>query len=295
MRSGNRTSDRTNRISRLLGYGSAVAALAVTAMMLLVPVSQAAGVSTLTSIPFKSIGVSTSVSQSSGACSKAKTLTMPHWTGTAFLTSAKVTSPKCRAQASPNFASWDAYVNLQVPIHFKTSGSHNVSVSWHLTAAGSWLVTPFGGCSLNYNVPQSYCESYADVFVTGYAYLVDANYSYFNFVSGSSGVNNYSTVENYTNEVCSGSSCTHYTSNYSTATLSGSVSGSSYQNETVGAFGTYAVNKTVSYTLYATLLVIVDVGAEIFNAKAITGGSAAASMNMGTLGNGAALVGITVT
>ncbi|MCI4331061.1 MAG: hypothetical protein L3K19_04360 [Thermoplasmata archaeon] len=285
---------RKRGLGRIAGLGSAGAAFAVMAMMLLVPVSAGAGASGLVSIPIKHFGVSTSYSVSNGACGKVKQFVAPHWSGTTFLAGTKAMAPKCKTSASQNFAAWDAYVNLQTPIHFKTSGSHTISVSWAVTESAAWNITPFSSCALKYADPQSYCEVYSDVFVTGYAYLVNANYSYDNFVSGS-GFSNFTDVENYSSNYCY-TTCTHYGGNTSSAGgTAGTFTGTGYQNETISATGTYAVNASVAYTLYVTLLVIADVAAEVFDAHATGAGSASAVMNLGTLGNGAALVGVTVT
>jgi hypothetical protein len=288
-------SERTRKAYRrrilpgLAGIGSGAAALGVIAIMLVAPLGGA------TLIPIKKIGVSVSYSVGSAGCGKVKQFVSPHWSGSAFLTGSKVNAPKCKPGPSGDNANWDAYVNLNTPLKFKTSGSHTITVSWAVTEAATWSVTPFSGCVLKNTMAYSWCEAYTDVFVTGYAYLQDnSNYSYFYFVSGTS-MSNYSTVENFSHTTCTGSSCSTSYSNFSSPTLSGSVSGSFFQNETLSATGTYAVNKNDSYTLYVTLLVIADVGAQLMDATALGLGQASATVNLGTLGNGATLAGINVT
>jgi hypothetical protein len=263
------------------------------AIMLLVPITAGAGAHGLSTIPIKSFGISTSYSVSNAGCAKAKQLVSPHWTGTAYLAAGKANAPKCKPSPSGNYASWDAYINLQASVHFKTSGTHSINAAWAVTESSTWTVSPYSSCVLNYTVSYSTCTVTAGAEVYGYAYLYDqTNGSFVTYPSGSGGQSNFTTVENYSQNYCYSGTCYHYGGNVTFGGGSGSFTGSFYQNDSMASI---TVNKTHSYTLYVTVLVFADAEAEVIAAHSTGVGTASALVNMGTPGNGARLVGVTVT
>ena len=141
----------------------------------------------------------------------------------------------------------------------------------------------------------SACITAASAEVFGYAYLYDQNNgSYFNFGSYVQ-FTNYTTVENYSQNYCYAGTCTHYGGNLTFGGPSGTFAGTIKQNSTINASGTMAVNNVDSYQLYIVLFTFVNAEAYAQNAKPTGTASASASVNMGTLGNGAQLTSVSYT
>lgn len=279
-----------NGLRRIAAFSSGGLAIAAAALMLLAPMSAGATVI----IPVKKLGASVGYGVQTGACAKAKLLAAPKWTPSSglFHTAGMVTAPKCGPSFSYNSAFLNSEVNLNTVIHFKANGNYTITVAWTITEASVWNATPWSSCTLNYKVAYSTCLASASSEIFGYAYLYDQNNgSYFNFGTYIQSFN-YTSTQNYSENYCYAGTCYHYGGNSTYGGPSGSFSGTVMQNSTVSATGTKWVNSKDSYSLYVTLYVFLDASAYTQNAKATGTGSAIASMNLATLGNGAHLTSV---
>jgi len=286
---------------RIAALGSGGAALAITMLMLLAPLSAAVTVV----IPVAKLGAQVSYSVNTGACAKGKILIAPHWTpaGGMFKGAGSATAPKCAPSPSINSAFVNEGVGLQTTIHFKSGNSHNITVAWKITMSSSWTVTPYTGCVLNYKVSYSTCTTYASAEIFGFAYLYDqTNSGYFNFGTY---VDKYNTtsVQNYSNNYCYSGTCYHSGGNSTYGGPPGSFAGTWLGNSTIGAYnksagpcsqtsGDCTVNNVDTYALYVQLYIFISVGAYTQNAKGTGAASAMATVNLGTIGNGAQLTSV---
>jgi hypothetical protein len=281
----------------LAAFGSGGAAVAVTMLMLLAPLSAA----TTVVIPIKKFGSSVGYSVNTGACAKAKQMVAPKWSPATgmFKSAGSATAPKCAPSTSTNFGSWNSQVDLTTYIHFKANGSYTLTASWKIIEAVSWNQTPFKGCALNYKASFSSCATSASAEIFGFAYLYDTSNSswgnYGTLFGTYVNVYNSSYAQNYSSNYCYSGTCTHYGGNFSSpGPTAGSFSGTVYQNSTIsaGATSTSVINHLDTYELIIVLLTFVDAQASVQNAKAVGVGTATAAINIGTLGFGAQLLSV---
>ncbi len=294
--------------TRIAGLGGTSAVAAVALIMVLSPVSQAA--SARASAISLSAVVSADTTQ--GACGKARLALAPSWdkkTGH-FLGSVSSSSPKCKAQASPNEAISEEYVQLETEsINFASALSHSTSaptlyVNWSAKVNESWFMTPYSSCALQYNASYSLCTSYTEDTIYSYAMVDDLTnsswgqygygYSFSNFVDIYTSSFAYS--QNYSQYYCYAGSCTLYGGNYSYGTSGpGSFVGSLSFSNQLNMTGTSAIGPTDHYEV--SLFLMIDTIAEAYTEDATGKGhpSASASINVGTHGNGVDLSSIVLT
>jgi len=160
-----------------------------------------------------------------------------------------------------------------------------------------WSLTPFSGCVLNYAAAYSTCAAYSEVSIFSYIFITDQSnstwgtYGYGYAIGGFLDYYNYTSVQNYSQNYAG----THYGGNYSSGNLSGSFTGTTVQSSMIALSGTSSIVKTDVYVAQIYFSVSADTGAYVQSAHSTGAASAAASVNMGTLGNGATLGSISIT
>ena len=286
------TTMRGNRLGRLGVWGGGGGALALAALLVLSPLSAGA---TVIHAPYKSFGKQTFYGIGLGGCGKVKGSAAVWAAPTATLhASGTATAPACKPSASINMGEYQAQASLSDVMKFKTAGSHNISSAWAFKVSDSWTTTPYTGCKLNYAVAFSTCVTTSEVELYTYSYLYDQNNgSYFNFGTFLNHAN-YTTQQNYSQNYCYGGTCTHYGGNTTFGGPPGSFTGTMTGATNITVTGATAVNAKDSYQLWIVLVVFVIAEAYIQNAVASGVGTAAASVNLATLGNGATLTSVTV-
>jgi len=180
---------------------------------------------------------------------------------------------------------------IAVPLHVGTTGAHSVGAMWSFKWATSEALTVKGSCpaakvnSAGYG--YQYCSVYADAYIYGYSYLVDTtNGSYFYSPSYWSGVSNY--TETYNDTYCYNFNCTSYNSSFGAP-------GSSAGSTTFTWWFNGTMVKSHHYALVAYVYGAAYVSIYGYPAAGYKGSFGSAMLNMGTLGNGAKLTGISVT
>jgi hypothetical protein len=279
----------------MAALGAASTMAAISALMLLAPISSAATASVVFTHPFKHLGAQVSFGISHGACGKAHQIKSPVWSNSlgAFLAGGNAAAPVCKPSASQNFANWNSQVYLTMLLHPKANTSKTIVTTWTITMNSTIMAVPYTSCVLNYAVQFSTCAVEAFVEVFGYSYLYDqSNGSYFNFGSFAQ-MSNDTYAQNYSSNYCYGGTCYHYGGNNSNG-ASGTFTGTTTFNSTISATGAYSLTKGDTYQLSIVLFAYAYATAYTMNAKATGGGGAAASLNIGTHGNGALLSSIAI-
>jgi hypothetical protein len=278
---------------RAATFGSTGILVAVTALLVLAPITSAASANYL--IPRGKLTAGTQFDISKAACGKAKQTKAPHWSASTgnFLTAGSATAPVCKPSASENSASWSGSVSFISLLKFKASGNYTITLAWQIAESALWNATPYSSCALNYNAAFSTCLVSAESEIFGYAYLFDENNgSYFNFGTYVQ-LYNFTTVQNYSENYCSGAVCTIYSGNTSSGNNS-AFSGTVFASSVLSATGSNAVVKGDTYELEAYLSVEAYADAYTENAHSTGSASATASTNTGTHGEYARLTSVTV-
>jgi hypothetical protein len=168
-------------------------------------------------------------------------------------------------------------IGLKIP---GRTGSTTIVANWTFTATGSAVIAP-GVCTVSPTVSGSQCFQAAIASVAAIAWVDDlTNGSRTYSTNGWSGLGNAS----YNDSFCYNGTCRTYA--YGTP---GSFSGSSSPSLWFNITGMKASHH---YLLVLEVQALVIAENAAYNTP-ITGGSAAASLNFATLGNGAVLNGVT--
>lgn len=248
--------------------------------------------------PYKTLGASIQVSSSVAGCGKYTVQKTPKWSPSLGILSVSASSKAsgCQSPGVGTDAQWYSYLDLDVPT-FKASSNSSVTLNetWAISLAGAWSLTPYTSCKLNYKVALSECLATASVQLYTYTILEDeSNFSAgfdeaFNFV-----LDNYSTVENYSQYYNCNPTCTHSFGNF---TFGGPSSGSFVFSQNVynNFTAPFSLVKGDTYGVYVVFLVEAYAQAEAVHAKTTGSASAMAAFNMATLGNGAKLSLLTIT
>jgi len=288
---------RRQLLSASTGTGAALLAL----IMVMAPASAGVHPAVVLTAPYKHTAQVDSNYQSSSGCAKGKLLKTAHWVAKTGIgkTQAKATAAMCKgifgALGTGGYGDASGEFEIAVPVHMGP-GATSVQAKWTITAAGTESIAVSGACPA-ITVTTSYGYAYEDCYVSAEAYMFGYMYVY-DLTNGSTfyastywpGAFNYS--DNSTYEYCYSSTCS--SSNYSYGGLSGGFSGA--MSNTWFINGTY--NPADSYALigYIYGAAYASVSAYGYPAQpgGTFGGSASASFNMNTLGNGAVLNSITV-
>jgi len=283
-------------IAKRIGIGSAGAALAVAALMALVPMTAAATPSLIHISP-KIFGATISTGTTAGACGTAKITKSPSYSPRSqiFRGSISASSPACKPQSSENegIAYWEGLMTT-TKLAFPTSGNHFLNFSWLFNVNESWSMTPYTHCAVNYADPASICDTYVEDTLYVQPILFDnSNSSWGPFGAGlafSNSIDLYTFSFAYVqNSSCSG--C-----NFSFGTPgAGSFVGTLNGTNSFNLSGTSVINKADKFSLQ--IIVEVECLTFAYKVDASTHGtpSASASINAGTSGNGVKLVGATIS
>lgn len=215
-----KTSNGYRRRGRLAGYGTIGVAAAAALLMVLSPL---AGASVTKTPPFKGtvslISKSTSIG---GTCKSAALAKALHWVPkTGNVTGWVAAGAKsCTTFFGNGYA--DAYaggtVTVGLPLHFKASGAHNLSVASSLAATitAAWTGAPSCPMAMLISGTYTYSDCFADISAGTSLYMqvydkTNNTYLYGDYHHTSVNFNNYSYVSNYSS--CNGTTC--YSSNYS--------------------------------------------------------------------------------
>lgn len=234
--------------------------------------------------PYKHLLVATFSNTGQVACGKDRVTAAPHFspkTGTGGFSD--TASDAACAGLPTNIANRGlaaSQVSVVLPVKLFKSHVH-IKVNWTFTAALSEKFTP-GACKVSTNTTYG-CTEVAQAFLAGVAYLYDTYngsvYSSSNFWIGFQNISENSTT-------CSSGSC-------STATLGGATGSFSGSQNIVWYVNATALNTSQSFILEIDLFGQAYAEMDAYNTY-ITGGSAQASLNFATLGNGATLNSITI-
>lgn len=203
------------------------------------------------------------------------------------------------------------YLYVAIPLRGVLTGNHSIGSAWTVQAARSQVYTP-GGCpskiNINYNPPfgtdtYGYCISYSAVILDQEAWVTDLQngswYSNFSEVQSynETGWQNYTECYNYSGATCynntglSPNNVGQYGYNapgFATSFAWGSKSSYTMWTNTTNMVGTHR------YVLIVAMFFEVFAEAGAYNVLGHWSGSAAASLNMATLGNGAKLNSVTI-
>lgn len=255
-------------------------------VVVLAPVASATLLhTTVLKAPFKHLLVATFSSTAQVACGKDRVTSPPHFapkTGTGgFSTSASDGACAGLPTNIANYGTATAQVSVVLPIKLFKSHVHVVA-NWSFTASLSEKFTS-GTCAASTNASYG-CNQVAEVFLDAVAYLYDTyNGSVYSPSNSWLGLTNIS--ENST--ACASTGCSH--------SMLGGGSGSSSGTQLM----TWYVNATglnISHTFILEVDIFGGTIAEIdaYNTY-VTGGSASATLNFATIGNGATLKSISIT
>jgi hypothetical protein len=295
METWNRTSKRRRLARSIFGWGSGGGVLLVAAMMALLPAATAATVHPASVIPVSKFGATIGSDTTKGACGKAKIVKSPSWAkkrGT-FLGSVSSSAPVCAPQTAPNEGETTTYADLQTTrIHFASSGSYVMNVSWAMKVNETWSLTPFATCTLNYAVPSSMCETWTED--TLYAYVMIDDLSNSTWGEYGYGYSFGSFIDVYTSSFAYFYNSTYGNYSYGSAGA-GSFSGTLNESNLLNLTGTSAINHSDQFEVSIYLEISTIALAYSISAKTTGKAAASASINAGTLGNGIKLRSITVT
>ncbi|MCI4330492.1 MAG: hypothetical protein L3K19_01415 [Thermoplasmata archaeon] len=305
--SGTRTKSMGS--GRLLAFGATGFATAVTLLMVLAPAGAGAHPNLTMTAPYKHTAWSPQYYSSVNGCAAAAT-TKSLWnptTGTVTFSDAAA-AKVCKAIVGQVGSYSSAYTEtggqLAIPFTVSSNGAHSITSSWTVNIASA-LAKTTGGCPKPNVAPTqpylssayAYCESGNEVSFYMSGYVSDLNNgSWYNYNGSYADAYNYSFWENYT-------SC----SNYGTPSCYNSTTGYGYlysygYNEVGLAAWTFNGATTFTmwnngtnmvkghhYVLYVSLSDDKEAYADAYNLLGHWAGSASASINMATLGNGAKL------
>jgi len=305
------------RPSRLLAAGTTGLAMAVTMLMVLSPVSAGATVhpATVLKAPYKGTTSSPNWYGSATNCGVAKGSAGKWVPTTGGITASDSASAKTCGKnigyvGGGSYAYWSAGVTIAIPIKILTTANHSIGVSFTLTVASAQSYS-HGLCPTKfitwppakYTYESAGCQTYADVYFDLGANLIDItnsswyhhNYTYVD-VYNDSYWSNYSSCYNYGTPSCynqSGNYSYHGAYSYNapgatTCSLSGTCTFTMWTNSTA------PMPRTDRWMLEIYLYTSADASASYSNVAGPFVGSAAASVNMATLGNGAKVTSVTV-
>jgi hypothetical protein len=313
--SENRTTNGS-RSGRLLGFSATGFAVTVTLLMVLGPAGAGAVAHpqvTLTA-PYAKTTNSPNSYWSVSGCAKAKAAP-GHWSPTtgAVTEMAQGLGHTCGKSLGGVGGSGSGYagssISVAIPFKVAKTGNHSIGESWTVSVASSssFAASPCPAKNVNYHptlyqYSSAYCEAGASISVYFSSYVIDlSNSSWYSRNYSYADVYNYSEYQNYTD-------CY----NYSTATCYNS-SGTFMNQYAYGyndpGFSLFSFNGATTFSLWAngTNMVKTDHFAVIFsisisadgygygyNLLGPFSGKGAASVNMGTLGNGATLNSVTI-
>jgi hypothetical protein len=184
-------------------------------------------------------------------------------------------SAKWCGSSANNSANFQGVFTVAFPFHVKSSGAHNISVTWLTVATGSVNLTA-GTCSASSSTYYAGCTRSAAAFVYGSAYLLDkttgTKIKLSNHWPGNS-----TYVDNYTS--CAYGKCNSVASKLSSSTLrTGAAYWAWYWNGTV-------LNASHNYTLKMSINGGVTVVLTTTGGATLSGASADGQLNSATLGN----------
>jgi hypothetical protein len=315
-RSRRRASFAWNRDS--LGLGTGAVAFALVILTVLAPATSGALVrgTTTISAPYLHTQNSGGKGTQVNGCAKASAPT-PYWhalTGgiTEFTSASARTCGKSVGVGGSGQGYADTEISVAIPIRITSPGSHSVSANVTVKLATVDAFT-IGGCPAK-NVPSpakpnqysfGICEAAAYISWSTSAYLVDENNVSWYGTSAYGYDQNDSYWQNYTDCYNFGTpACTNIT-----GTVWGASGSGIYSTNIVG-FSGFTWNGTNTWTMWANgtnmvrnhhyVLVFgigmsVTVFASAYNLLGFWAGTAGATINMGTLGNGANLRSVTVS
>ena len=236
---------------------------------------------------------------SSSGCIKAKETTKAHWKATTglgkFAGWAKGASCKgiFGTIGSGSYGSVGGQFEIALSIHIGP-GKTSVQAAWTIKAVGAMSLTTSGTCPSPASTSSGYsyvdCYLAAEVGVEADAWVVDLTNGSTFYSTTFFFMYNDTYQQNYT--YCYSGTC--YSYNYSYGTSPGGFSGTfaytSYSNGTYNAAHKYALLTYVDAFVYASLSNYAYPGAS----GPFPTGTASASINMATLGNGATLTSVTI-
>lgn len=293
MRSGSGESKEIGRGMGGAGLGTAAGTLAIVALVALVPVSQAASATSRTTVPITDFQTTIATDTQVGGCGSDKLVKAPHFSYTTrlFKGSVSADAPYCKALGSDNVgyaAEGIALTSSNIP--FTHNGNYVLRFTWNVSVDGTWSLTPWSICALNYANLASACFVEVEAVFSVVAEIIDdSNYSWGPYGDG---------VADSTYLVASAIDYVGNTSygNYSSgSTGSGSFSGPLNGTTTFTLSGTSAIVRSNTYTVALYLDIYAYVAAYAVYAKAAGKASASASVNCATGGNQAFLRSITLT
>lgn len=277
------------------GLGSAIGALAVVALVALVPVSQATAATPQLLLPAKDFGTTYSTGTQYGACGTAKIVKAPHFSDRSRLFKGSVASsaPACKPSASSNVGIADEELLLTTTsLPFKHNGSYVLNFTWNFTVAETWDLVPYSTCALNFADPQSSCFVYVEDTVYTQPIIFDeSNYSWGPY---SAGVAFATALDFYTFSFGYVQNSTYGNSSYG-VTGAGSFSGTLNGTNTFNLTGTSSIVSTNTYEVEVIVLIQTIAEAYSYDAKATGKASASATINCATLGNHGFLRAISLT
>jgi hypothetical protein len=254
--------------------------------MVLAPAGSAVAPHATIAAPYTG-SVVNSNSWSVSACAKAKITSPAAFSLTSGVgTFAGMTSAKtCKNSFGGNqYSSAGVFGGSTVAIKVTTatSGAKTVVANWTITATGAQNMTSTT-CVMSKTATYSYCDQYAAVYVSAYAYLVDLkNGSYFYTTTYF-----FENTTSYVDAYCYQGTCYSYSSGSSPGSFSGAM------NVLFSFSGT--LNSKHTYALYTYFSASAGVTFGTANAHFSGGAHGTASIDMATGGNGAVLNSVTVT
>jgi hypothetical protein len=299
---------------RTLAYGSTGFMAALSLMMILAPASGGAVHSLKVYAPaYKHTVSQTNMYSSLSGCAKSKVLT-PKWVATTghMTTSEAASASTCGKSlgyvGGSSYANSQGGVEVAFPFTVATNGNHSVASSWTVNVASSWSYSYTTSClkNVNYNpglyqYSYAYCEAGVYTTFEAYSQLQDlSNSSWYHYNYSYAEAYNNSVFENYTYCYNYGSPyCYNYTGGTYGSTYGYNEAGISAWTWNGGTSFTLWSNGTAMvkghhYILILNIYVYSDVFAEKANLLGPWSGSAASSINLATLGNGATVNSVTI-
>ncbi|MCI4331330.1 MAG: hypothetical protein L3K19_05730 [Thermoplasmata archaeon] len=296
-----------------MSIGTAGFATAVTLLMVLAPAS-AGGIHALKvyTPTYKHTVNQPGAYWSVSGCAKAK-VTTAKWSavsGTvkaAASTSASTCGKSLGTVGGSSYANGESYMTVGIPVMVGSSGNHSVASSWTLSlgTTSSYTSSACPAKNVNYHpalnsYSYAYCEAGTYLSVDVSSSITDlsnsswyGNYSYGDSYNESA-YENYTECYNYGTPTCYNGTSYHYANTYgyneagfSAFTWNGATTFSLWNN------GTHMV-KSHHYVLVISVYFSTEAFAEQANLLGPWAGSAVASMNGATLGNGATLNSVSI-
>lgn len=283
-----RRSDRggpgLRRTTRIAGWGTGAAGVAVAVLVVLGPATFARSpVGPATGAPYAGMGVVLSTTWKVAGCGKASITSAPAFSPTTGVGGfgGSASAKGCGSPTPGDLGVAIAQIELTYPINTSATGRHTVTVVWSTILNGS-ATERAGRCTPNATAATAYCDRIASAFVFGYATLIDATNG--TRLPSSAWPGNFTTSE--TNTSCVFGTCTTTT----TGPGSGSI---------VGSFPwAWSWSKVFLNATHAYLLDMVLYGGAVASlttfAATLRGASASATLNSATGGNQESITSITV-